>query len=689
MALRSSRDSIKDQDAQLVLEAYERYPSETTSQNESKDQPNESTSAHETRRSTVAEAPDSLAQSRNQPSLSSDSPLNLNQTVDGEKKFDDILILDSSPMLEEFLNQSQSEDIKIDARHILVTLPLQEILAEGGQSLSNVVPQRTETSINTQRVSGDQVAATGAETATLENTSVATKLASSTISLQFDLASAKIVLRKLLKAIIKFMQLKVSRFSKLNQKRKTRINNIVNILVGVDGLSLIRALTTIRDTHEDSPSYILFFDFISHSKKEDWRLWPTVRKFEMLLNEEHSFRGLERRVSREDLMRILSTLGTLEGCLLVCALSSKSKTPEQIALCKVFVEICSMASEHASNQAIPAQIQQAASTSEKEVVAKVFGSQIGSSILSRLEGRNDHSDVLLLRMLLMDDKLKMKKNILESFLKDQQFSHNKFICGSDVPMTVEALVSDFGRGLIRETCVSKITDLESLKPKSLKLRFIKAQDEDPCAYLFFLKSLKSSQNDYRGDYQAISPISRAGLNSRKQKISDLIHNNKDELLKQINQQLTRIGGSRFNREVLDKYFENVSETLRNMSMEFDNGVDSFHLHLSNFMDQLSKAYKDQNIELPDRLDYAKIKESALQCVNSFEYHIAHLESLHPQIDSTWKSIERVVSCLKVYYFYTRGTLINYLCEGQESVRLMAGGILFVEQRRTMMGVFIK
>ncbi|WPK24505.1 hypothetical protein PUMCH_001779 [Australozyma saopauloensis] len=687
MALPSSGDSIKGQDAQLVLEAYKGYPSETTSQNDSKDQPNESTSAHEIRRSTVAEAPDSLAERTNQPLLSSDSPLNLSQTVDGDEVFGDTLILDSSPILEESLNQSQSEDIKIDARHTLIALPLQEIPAKDGQSLSNVVPQGTESPIDTQLMSGDQVAATGAETASPKVIRVSRfwRKSPSSISLQFDLPSAKDVLEQMLKAIVKFMILGGIFFSMLHPKTNSNIKHIVNILVDVDGLSLIIALSTIRDNPKNFISCTHFLDEIRHSKGTKWKFLEKVRKFEILINKEYSSRGLERRVSREDLMRILSTLGTLEGCLLVCALSSISRTPEQIALCEVFVEICSMASEHASNQAISARVQQTAYTPEKEVVAKVFGSQIGSSILNLLRTRYDHMDVLLLRMLLMDDKLEKKKDILERFLKDQKFSDNEFICGSDVPMTVEALVSDFGRGLIREICVPKNTDLENLKPRSLSQRFKAAEDVCPAAYDLFMRSLKNSQTSH----QSVSPISRAGLNSRKQKITDLNHLMKDEILEQISQELTRIGKSILNTEDSAEYFENVSETLRNMSMEFDNGVDSFHLHLSNFMEQLSKAYKDQNIELPDRLDYAKIKESALQCVNSFEYHIAHLESLHPQIDGTWSSIKEILSSLKIFYSIVRGALENYLREGQESVRLMAGGILFVEQRRTMMGVYIK
>ncbi|WPK24504.1 hypothetical protein PUMCH_001778 [Australozyma saopauloensis] len=667
MALRSFKDSIKDQDAQLVLEAYKRYPSETTSQNESKDQHNESTPAHKTRRSTEAEAPDSLAQSTNQSSLSSDTPLNLSQTVDGDEVFGDILILDSSPMSEKLLNQSQSEDLEIDARHTLIALPFQEILPKDGQSLNNVVPQGTESPIDTQLMSGNKLAAPKDKTASPKVTRVSRfwRKSPSLMSLQFNLSSAKDVLEKMLKAIVNFMKPKNEKLlDKIHLKEKSHIKHIVNVLLTIDGLNLIRALNTIDLIA--SFSYVRCLDSIHKSSGSGWKDLPMVQKFEKFINTEYTSLGIVKRVSRRDLMRILGSLGTREGYFLVCALSFEFKTPEQTALVEVFVEICAMVLKHASNQAIPAQDQQNASTSEKEVVAKVFGSQIGSSILNLLKDRYTHEDVMLLRVLLTNGDQKVKKNILAGFLGYHSFPTRKLICESDIPMTVQALVSEFGRGLIREICVPKNTKLEGLQPISLIAKFKSAESKCLHLYSFFEASSDKSQIDYR----TIFRIPRTDLNRRKEKISDFNRTIMDMYLRRINHQFAKIGGSCFNSEDSAKVLDNVSETLRNISLEIDDGIELFHPRLSNCMYLLGKACGDHKIELLDRLHHAEI--IALQCVNSFEYHIARLESRPPQIDSTCNSFEEILSSLNLFYSFMRVSLENYLREEQESARLMAG-----------------
>ncbi|WPK24502.1 hypothetical protein PUMCH_001776 [Australozyma saopauloensis] len=692
VALPSSRDSINSLDTQLLVEALKIDPVEITRRAfdiyvDYKDQLDDNISGHDESSSTVGDVPDRIARDPNQSSPNSDSPPNLSRTVNEDEILEEFIILDTPILLEAHLNQFQSEGLELDANQILITLPLQEILAEGGQSLINVLPEETESSTDTQQVSGDRLTATADETTTPKVTRTSRFLrrsANSTISLQFDRSSAKDVLEKMLKAIVNFMKPKNEKLlDKIHLKDKSHINHIVNVLLTIDGLYLIRALNTIDLIA--SFSYVRFLDSIHKSSGTGWKDLPMVQKFEKFINTEYTSLGIERRVSRRDLMRILGSLGTREGYFLVCALSFEFKTPEQTALVEVFVEICSMVPQHALNQAIPAQIQQNASTPEKEVVAKVFGSQIGSSILKFLKSRYYHGDVLLLRTVLMDGNLKVKKRMLANFLESQEFPKKKFIRDNDIPMTVQVLVSHFGRGLIREICVPKDTDLKTLEPKSLVLKATSGESD----WLLFHAYLKESPESRQKKYQGVSLISRAGLNRKKEEISDLNHTNKDRFLKRIILRFTEKDGSSFSSEDSTKVQNHISETLGNISSEIDNAIEKFHLCLSKFMTLLSEAYKDHKIELPDRLDHAEIKESAFQCVNSFEYHVANFENLPPQIDSSCNAIKEILSSLNMFYSFIKLALGDYLRDGQECVRLMAGGILFVEQRRTMMGVFIE
>lgn len=172
LKIASANDGKQDTDPQLVLEAWTRYPIEMTeyarellNQNDCKNQSDESNSAHEIWRST-GEAPDTLARDTNPSTPNSDSPPKPWHIINGVEMFDDFLILDWSPALQKLIDESPEGDIEIDARNILITLPLLEMLAERVQSLSNDLPRQTEPFFDTQLLSDEEFAATGDETAT-------------------------------------------------------------------------------------------------------------------------------------------------------------------------------------------------------------------------------------------------------------------------------------------------------------------------------------------------------------------------------------------------------------------------------------------------------------------------------------------------------------------------------------------